>query len=188
MKDIQENKLGLYFIAIVPHGSLCDEIKVVKERMRDHYGAAHALKSPAHITLQMPFKRPPPEEKDICAALSKFASGERPFKVELEGYGAFVPRVIFIKIAEPGPVKSLHRRLRDALLTEMGFGPDEILNDLQPHITVATRDLVRDAFSDAWQEMKDEEFISSFEVRSIFLLRHNGRRWDLLEEFPFKTQ
>lgn len=188
MKDIPENKSGLYFIAIVPHGSLCDEIRVVKERMRDQYGASHALKAPAHITLQMPFKKIPSEERRLCDALAGFALKEKSFTVELNGYGAFVPRVIFIKIVEPGPVKSLHRRLRDVLLTELGFGPDEILNDLQPHITVATRDLARDAFSDAWQEMKDEEFVSSFEVRSIFLLRHNGRSWDLIEEFPFDIQ
>lgn len=178
----------LYFIAIIPHSELRDEIRAVKERMRDQYGAGHALKSPAHITLQMPFKRPPSGEKDISIALRKFASGERPFRVELNGYGAFVPRVIFIKIVEPGPVKSLHRRLRDVLLTETGFGRDEIMNDVQPHVTVATRDLTREAFSDAWPEMKDEEFVSSFEVRSIYLLRHNGRNWDILEEFPFDIQ
>ncbi|MBE0677573.1 MAG: 2'-5' RNA ligase family protein [Bacteroidales bacterium] len=188
MKGIPENKSGLYFIAIVFHGSLSDEIRVVKERMRDQYGAAHALKSPAHITLQMPFKRILSVERGMCDALTGFALKEKPFTVELNGYGAFVPRVIFIKIVEPGPVKSLHGRLRDVLLTELGFGHDEIMNDMQPHITVATRDLARDAFSDAWQEMKDEEFVSSFEVRSIFLLRHNGRSWDLHEEFPFGIQ
>ncbi len=186
MKYITENKSGLYFIAIVPQGSLSDEIREVKEHMRDQYGAAHALRSPAHITLQMPFKRIPSVEGRMCDALAGFALKEKPFTVELNGYGAFVPRVIFIKIVEPGPVRSLHRRLRDVLLTELGFGHDEIMNDVQPHITVATRDLARDAFSNAWQEMQDEEFVSSFEVRSIFLLRHNGRSWDLLEEFPFE--
>ncbi len=185
MKDISDNKRGLYFIAIVPHGSLRDEIRVVKERMRDQYGAGHALKSPAHITLQRPFKRIPSEERGMCDALALFAVKEKPFTVELNGYGAFVPRVIFIKIVEPGPVKSLHGRLREVLLTDLGFGPDEIMNDLQPHITVATRDLAKAAFSDAWQEVMDEEFASSFEVRSICLLRHNGRSWDILEEFPF---
>jgi 2'-5' RNA ligase len=188
VKDIPENKSGLYFIAIVPHGSLCDEIRVVKERMLDRYGAGHALKSPAHITLQMPFKRVPSAERGLCDALAGFAMKEKPFTLELNGYGAFVPRVIFIKIVEPGPVKSLHRRLRDVMLTELEFGHDEIMDDVQPHITVATRDLSRDAFRDAWPEMKDEEFVSTFEVRSIFLLRHNGRSWDLLEEFPFDIQ
>jgi 2'-5' RNA ligase len=175
----------LYFIAIIPHRELRDEIRAVKERMRDQYGAGHALKSPAHITLQRPFKRLPSEERRMCDALAGFAVKEKPFTVELNGYGAFVPRVIFIKIVEPSPVKSLHGRLREVLLTDLGFGPDEIMNDLKPHITVATRDLVKTEFSDAWQEMKDEEFVSSFEVRSIYLLRHNGRSWDIHEEFPF---
>lgn len=177
----------LYFIALIPHSELRDEIRAVKERLSDRYGAGHALKSPAHITLQKPFKRSPSGEKDIFFALKEFSSRERPFTVKLNGYGAFVPRVIFIKIVEPGPVKSLHSRLRDLLLTEMGFGPDEILNDVQPHITVATRDLTREAFAESWPELHEEEFNGSFSVNSLFLLRHNGRKWDILEEFPFRS-
>jgi 2'-5' RNA ligase len=187
MKDIPGYKSGLYFIAVVPHGSLRDEIREVKERLRDQYGAGHALKSPAHITLQMPFKRNPSEERGMCDALAGFALKEESFTVELNGYGAFVPRVIFIKIVEPGPVKSLHRRLRDVLLTEMGFGPDEVMNDIQPHITVATRDLTRETFAEAWPELQVEEFSGSFIVNSLFLLKHNGRNWDILEEFPFRN-
>ena len=178
----------LYFIALIPHSELRDEIMAVKERIRDRYGAAHALKSPAHITLQMPFKRPPSEEKEICDRLKKFSSRERPFMVELDGYGAFAPRVIFIKIVEPAPVRSLHRRLRDVLLTELRFGSDEIMNDVQPHVTVATRDLTREAFAAAWPELQDEEFNGSFRAHSLFLLKHNGRNWDILEEFPFDSQ
>ncbi len=179
------DKSELYFIALVPHEKLRNEIRAVKERMRSEYGAGHALKSPAHITLQMPFKRSSTEETAISAALRRFAFGEEPFTIDLDGYGCFAPRVIFIRITNPEPVRALHRHLKEVLAGELQFPKGEIMNDVQPHITVATRDLTKESFADAWPEMKDEEFSGSFQVRSLFLLKHNGKHWDILEEYPF---
>ena len=177
--------MDLYFIAIIPYSELREKIKKVKERMKSEYGAGHALKSPAHITLQMPFKRNSEDETLISEALRRFVTGEKSFTVDLDGFGAFAPRVIFIKISEPEPVRALHSRLREVLMTELHFSEAEIMKDVQPHITVATRDLAKEAFSEAWTELQKEEFKASFDVRSVFLLKHNGRNWDILEEFPF---
>jgi 2'-5' RNA ligase len=177
--------MDLYFIAIMPYPELRKEIMRIKERIRDEYGARHALKSPAHITLQMPFKRSAVYEPEMLHALQNFASGEKSFNVDLDGFGAFVPRVIYLKITEPKPVIEMHSRLKGTLLAELLFSPEEIMREVQPHITVATRDLTWEVFSNAWTEVKDEEFKASFEVHSIFLLKHNGRHWDILEEFIF---
>lgn len=181
-----EQDLELYFIALIPHEKLRDEIRAVKERMRDLYGAGHALRSPAHITLQKPFKRDRNAWRAISAALRLFAQNEQPFTVELDGYGAFAPRVIYLRLKEKRQIATLHARLKTLLLSSLDFAPDEIMKDVEPHITVATRDLTREAFSEAWPVISGEPFTGSFVVRSIFLLRHNGRYWDILEEFPFR--
>jgi 2'-5' RNA ligase len=182
---MHEQKMDLYFIALVPHRELREEVRRIKERMKAEYGAGHALKSPAHITLQMPFKRSSEDETSISGALRRFVTGEKNFTVDIDGFGAFAPRVIFIKISEPEPVRSLHSRLKEVLITELHFSPAEIMKDVQPHITVATRDLAKEAFSEAWPVIQKEEFKASFDVRGIFLLKHNGRNWDILEEFQF---
>lgn len=176
----------LYFIAIIPHSELREEVRAVKVRMRDRHGAGHALKSPAHITLQMPFKRNIRDELPVSAALRTFAAKETPFNVDLDGFGCFAPRVIYIRVTDPEPVRELHMRLKQMLIDILGFSQNEIMQDVQPHITVATRDLTRDAFREAWAEMKDEEFRGTFGVNSIFLLKHNGRDWNILKEFPFR--
>jgi len=178
----------LFFIALIPPSALRDRIRSVKERISHAYNSGHALKSPAHITLQMPFKRASADVKDISNVLRKFASAEKPFRVDLIGYGAFAPRVIFIKIVEPDPVQGLHSRLKRVLIDELHFHHDEVMRSVQPHITVATRDLTKAAFGEAWAEFEDEEFSASFEAGSLFLLKHNGRSWDILEEFPFGRQ
>jgi len=177
--------LDLYFIAIIPHREAGEKVLRIKERMKYEYGAGHALKSPAHITLQMPFKRSSEDEILLSEALRRFVTGEKSFNVDLNGFGAFPPRVIFIKISEPEPVRELHSRLKEVLMTELQFSQAEIMKNVQPHVTVATRDLTKEAFNDAWTKLPKEEFRASFNVHSIFLLKHNGRNWDILEEFPF---
>jgi 2'-5' RNA ligase len=186
MRDKHEPNMDLYFIALVPPRELREVIRKIKERMKDEYGAGHALKSPAHITLQMPFKRNLTDEAEISDALRRFALPENKFTVDLNGYGAFVPRVIFIKISHPEPVRALHKRLTNVLLSELHFSPGEVLKDMQPHVTIATRDLTKEAFSEAWPVVQDEDFSASFDVHSIFLLKHNGRNWDIMEEYPFR--
>jgi len=185
MKDFRQKNMDLYFIAIIPYNELSERIRKIKERMKDEYSASHALKSPAHITLQMPFKRNPTDETEISDALRRFALPEKKFTIDLNGYGAFVPRVIFIKITQPELVRALHKRLTNVLLSELHFSPGEVMKDMQPHVTVATRDLTREAFSVAWPLFQEEDFSASFDVHSIFLLKHNGRNWDTLEEYPF---
>jgi 2'-5' RNA ligase len=185
MKDMHEQNMELYFIALIPARELGEKVRRIKERMKAEYGAGHALKSPAHITLQMPFKRSPEDETLMSGTLRRFVAGEKSFTVDLDGFGAFAPRVIFIKISEPEPVRALHSRLKQVLMTELHFSPAEVMKDVQPHLTIATRDLTKEAFSEAWPELQKEVFKALFDVNSVFLLKHNGRNWDILEEFPF---
>ncbi|NLE33620.1 MAG: 2'-5' RNA ligase family protein [Bacteroidales bacterium] len=185
MKDRQDKSETLYFIALVPHKTLRREIREIKEQFRDEFAAGHALKSPAHITLQIPFKRNSSVESTLSVILEKFASGEEPFTVSLNGFGCFAPRVIFIRIMDHEPIKALHGRLKQKLTEELGFSEGEIMKDVQPHITVATRDLAKEAFREAWPEFESMEFTGSFPVNSLFLLKHNGRSWDIYKEFTF---
>jgi len=179
------NRMNLYFIAIVPPRGLRQQVFEFKEEMRARFRAGHALKSPAHITLQKPYKRFSEEEDTMADALTMFAGSERPFNIVLDGFGSFAPRVIFVKVTDTDPVVSLHARLREMLLTKLHFSRDEIMKDVQPHITIATRDLTPETFHDAWAEKKDQVFRGSFTVSSICLMKHNGKNWDLLKEFPF---
>jgi 2'-5' RNA ligase len=178
-------RMSLYFIALIPHRDIREKVLELKEEMKERFKAGHALKSPAHITLQKPFERFPEEDTGLKEVLRLFASSQHSFTVDFNGFGSFAPRVIYIKITNPEPVLLLHSRLNRVLLAELHFTRGEIMKDVQPHITIATRDLTPAAFNEAWPEIKDRQFSASFNVHSIFLLKHNGRNWDILEEFPF---
>ena len=175
----------LYFIAILPPDNLRQSVKILKEEMKLRFNAKHALKSPAHITLQMPFKWSFKEEKMLLIALKKFAFQEKAFTVGLNGFNCFTPRVIFVKVIDHSAIAALHTRLSLVLIEQLGFENSSINPKMHPHMTIATRDLKKNAFHLAWREFEDREFIGSFLANGIGLLKHNGKQWEIYQEFPF---
>lgn len=179
-------KSGLYFIALVPNREIREQVKKLKEAFRTDYGAGHALKSPAHITLQMPFKRVPALENDLCESLEQFAGNQKGFSVGLKGFGCFEPRVIYLKVTGHEPIQKLQQDLKAMLAEKTGFTPDELTTKIHPHMTLATRDLSEEAFYKAWPAYEHRKFEATFPVSGIFLLKHNGKSWDIFREFSFK--
>lgn len=174
---------NLYFIALVPGEQLRDRVKQLKYEMRDRYGAKHALKAPAHITLQMPFRKEEGFEKQLIKELKNFAETQNPFNIELSGFDCFEPRVIFIKIADHEPIQSLYSNLRNHLIEKLDFEPAKLKSEIHPHMTIATRDLKENSFYEAWEEFKSRPFEAQFQANSITLLKHNGKHWEIYKEF-----
>lgn len=176
---------SLYLIALVPDADLRARIRVLKEEMKHRFGASHALKSPAHITLQMPFRRPESFEPELNQALESLALKQTGFELSLTGFDCFPPRVLFVKVQNQEPVIKLHSHLQNALQEELGFSNQERGFRFHPHMTIATRDLTEEAFLEAWPEFSRRSFEATFTVKSLFLLKHNGKTWDLYREFAF---
>lgn len=177
---------SLYLIALVPDADLRARIRSLKEEMKQRFGASHALKSPAHITLQMPFRRPASFEPELNRALESLAGEQAVFELSLNGFDCFPPRVLFVKISNPDPVSHLHSQLQKALKEDLGFSQGERGFRFHPHMTIATRDLTAEAFREAWPEFSGRSFEASFRVKRLSLLKHNGKTWDVYMEFPFE--
>ena len=177
---------SLYLIALVPDTDLRVRIRSLKEEMKQRFGASHALKSPAHITLQMPFRRPDSFEPELNQALESLALKQKGFELPLTGFDGFPPRVLYVKVTNQEPVIKLHSQLQNTLKEEVGFSKGERGFRFHPHMTIATRDLTEEAFREAWPEFARRTFEAIFSVKSLFLLKHNGKAWDLHREFPFQ--
>ena len=177
--------MPLYFIASIPPDPLRSRVKALKEEMRDRFGAGHALKSPAHITLQMPFKRPESEELQLIELLTAFAERQNSFHATLQNFDCFEPRVIFIGVENHQPFDQLHAGLKSVLLDSGFLTTEETRSKFHPHMTLATRDLKLAVFPEAWEAFKDRPFSDGFDVKSLFLLKHNGKFWDIYREFVF---
>lgn len=178
---------GLYLIALVPGPRLRAEVRSLKLEMQRRFGAAHALKSPAHITLQMPFQRQATEVAGLLEALEDFSRKEAPLQVRLSGFDCFAPRVLFIRVLDHGPLIGLQERLQKALARDPGFASGHGPAPFHPHMTIATRDLGEPGFYRAWEAFRERAFTASFRADHLSLLRHTGSQWGFFREFPFRA-
>ncbi len=179
-------KEGLYFIAILPPDAIANRVQEVKKEFVNKYDSKEAYNKPPHFTLIAPFKVPEQVEEVIVPQLIFFADEQTPFTLHLSGFNHFRDDVIFIDIEDPSAMRALHGNLSDYLLNEMGFSSKIVRpKSLTPHMTVAYRDLTADNFQKAWKEFNNRPFDYSFEVNSIYLLKHDYTRWQPFYEFDF---
>ncbi len=176
-----------YFIALLPPENIREQVKEIKEEIKDKYQSKKALRLPAHITLQAPFKLEEVRLPHLLKVLEEFAATEESFDIELSGFGAFPPRVVFIEVSNPAPVKHLHKALHEVMLQILTGQEDRKYPKFHPHITVATRDLHQNQFRPAWEEFQRRDFSASFTAHSLTVFRHNGKTWDMLRNFSFKS-
>ena len=175
------NSKALYFAALLPPPKLKEEIRQLKLEIKEKVGASHALKLPAHITLLPPFKMESHGENNLFETLESVSSETPFFEVELDGFGSFGQRVIFLNVINPERVTLLHRKLLQSTQTITGANPE---GSFHPHVTLATRDLGPRDFKTVWQEYKGRTYSSNFTATAITLFKHNGKTWDILKEFP----
>ena len=145
-------KSNLYFIALLPDTELKEKIKQLKEVMANRYRAKHALKLPAHITLQMPFSRNEEEEQSIVDVLTNFSRTQKTFQIELSHFGNFAPLAIYLRVVPNNTLITLQKSLINILQTNLKFNDRELLQKFTPHITIATRDLSKEMFHCAWEK------------------------------------
>lgn len=175
--------LQKYFIAIVPPEPILSSIRKVKQDICDAYGTKGALRSPAHITLHMPFSWEEQKEEKLITELSAFGV-DQPLSIRLKDYGCFEPRVVFIGVEENAALTGLQQRLvRHAKQRLQLFNQAEDMRGFHPHVTVAFRDLKKPAFYELWKVYRDEVFHAEFECASLCLLKHHDQRWDVYREF-----
>lgn len=177
--------MQLYFIAIVPPPTLSDEINSIKQLFSIYHQSSRALKSPPHITLRPPFKMFREKEVELQTSLTEFTKKQSRFSIRLNGYGHFRSDVIYIK-PDPCPrLNNLYTSLQAWLLTNNNLPALPSYPVFTPHITVAYRDLSKQAFTSAWQTFQQKAFIASFEVNNIYLLKHVKQKWEIVHEFSF---
>lgn len=173
-----------YFLAWVPPEPVYALAWNYKNDFANRYGSKAALRSPPHITLHMPFLWKDKREATLLEALAGFARSQSATPVALTGFGCFAPRVIFIAVRLTDEIRNfqhdLHRFCRQHLQL---FNAEYRDLAFHPHLTIAFRDLKKDAFREAWNEFQHMPFDHRFLADRLVLLRHDGSRWVSHQEF-----
>lgn len=176
---------GLYFIAILPPEEISNHVIAIKQEFADRFDSKHALKLPAHITLQPPFFMKMQDEENFKKILADFFIHYSSFDIQCKNFGCFDNKnnpVIFILPLENEIMNGTYKNLM-LFLRKLGFSEKQTPLKFHPHMTVAYRDLSPENFRQAWPEFSQRNFEAAFHVDNIFLLKHNGKKWVAIQGF-----
>ena len=184
MKNRNDTKKGkttnaLFFVAVIPPEDIKLEVEELKIKIAEEFNSFHALKSPPHITLVPPFKFAVHQEKEIFKRIIEVCRITNTIKIEVSNFGAFPPRVIFLNIVNNQKLKLLHQQLM------INFADVDSTKRFNPHMTLAFRDLIPGMFRKAWTKYRLQKFQASFDVKSIYLLKHDSEKWIVYRAFQF---
>jgi len=175
----------LYFIAVVPPSPVREEAWAVKEELSEKYRTKAALKSPPHITLHMPFRMKEEKEENLITSLTQAVYPAESFDLELKGFGAFPPGVIYLEVPASTPLTGLFHMIRKSMQRFLHSANADWKNrGFTPHLTVAFRDLKKSDFREAWKEYRNRSFEACWEVDAVMLLKHTGKHWEEYREIP----
>ena len=175
--------LQKYFIAIIPPEPLLSEIQNIKQDIFEKYQSKGALRSPAHITLHMPFSFEESKEDKLINCLNEFKF-DKSFLINLKNYNCFEPRVIFIDVQHQDELFGLQRQLVNHVKRGLNlFNQSDDMRGFHPHITIAFRDLKKPMFYKAWEEYKIKSLAANFACQSFSLLKHQKDAWVVFKNF-----
>lgn len=174
-----------YFIAFVLPPPIQQEVMAMKEYVKEHFNSKGALRSPAHITLHMPFEWKGSKEEDLIRVLSGF-SFTAPIPIELKGFNAFEPRVVFVDLSKNDVLHMFQKQLVQHVKANLGLMNEaENRRGFHPHVTIAFRDLKKEAFYRCISHFKPMSYQAGFSATSFHLLKQCEGHWQTYKEFAF---
>ena len=174
-----------YFIAIVIPEPFQTQLMGLKNVVKDKFSSKGALRSPAHITLHMPFEWKEEKEMLLINILQRFTFDDN-FTIDLYNFSCFEPRVLFVGVLKNELLEKLQKEL--VMYAQKNLRLLNQVNDMRgfhPHVTIAFRDLKKEKFYQALGYFKTETYTASFQTKSFCLLKHTGKEWLVNKEFFF---
>jgi 2'-5' RNA ligase len=177
------NSPAKYFIAIVPEGPVQLQATALKDLMKDKFNLKYALKSPAHITLKMPFSWNENKEEKLGGMLEGFCKSIEPFHLDLNGFDKFGNRVIFINVKKNQYLTDIQLLLSKFCKTELKLLEELSDRAYHPHMTIAFKDIKPKLFDEYWKFIKTQTFKEKLEVNDIALLKKEEGTWEVVRRF-----
>ncbi|MES3017149.1 MAG: 2'-5' RNA ligase family protein [Bacteroidota bacterium] len=176
---------SLYLIAILPSEDLSRQIHDIRLQCAEKFGVKKALTPPVQITLYRPFKLEQAFESKMARLLQSAAAGVEPFPQEIENFEAFDTHSIVLRALKNPGIMKLQRAVAAV------FRKNEIDKQIpgsknlpfRPHLTIAYRDILPEMFPLIWNEYKDARFKRTFTVNHFSLLKHDGEKWNKINDF-----
>lgn len=178
--------MDMYFIALLAPEEVNRQVLKWKLWIKERYQCEVALRSPAHITLIPPCWLSPELENNLEDSLARFSAGQQSFGIELNNFSCFKPRVIFVEVMPSSQLATLQHELTGYLSATGDYPVKPETRPFHPHVTIATRDLYKKPFYEAWEYFKEKKYAANWMAGGISLLKHNKKNWDVIYTSRFK--
>ncbi|MFT5953707.1 MAG: 2'-5' RNA ligase [Cyclobacteriaceae bacterium] len=176
---------NLYFISIVPPDPTNGKISQLKEEVAFRWNVRHALRSPPHITLHMPFRWRADRMQGLYQSLEQEAASISKFPLFLDGFDAFEPRVVFVNVIENESLANSQKRITKAMRKHNILNSGYKDRPFHPHITIAFRDVKKPVFEEIWNDFRQRDFKEGFIAEKLSLLKYEDNQWVVDREFSF---
>lgn len=177
----------MYFIAIVLPEDLNQKILKYKNMMFEKYNCTVGLKSPAHITIVPPFWIDEAKEQQLESDVDRISGRFEPFAVETDNFFAFRPRTIFVAVKHNDQLDAVKRAADDFFRNNSFYNIKIDTRPFHPHITIATRDLLKKSFAEIWPWFEEKKFLEAWNTGGLSVLRHNKKNWDVIYTSQFNN-
>ena len=181
---------SLYLLALLPPEDFAIQIDSIRKECAEKFNVYKALKPPVHITLYRPIFMEDTFQKKFSLLMKSVARSVKPFTQKLENFDEFSSQVVFIRALQNPDLMQLRQSIVSVFRTHR-IDPKESTGSLpfRPHVTIAYRDVTPEIFPLIWQEYGERRFKKQFFCDHFTLLKHDGRRWNVFENFPLlKTE
>jgi 2'-5' RNA ligase len=127
-----------------------------------------------------------PEEKqqELTNDVNHISTNFHPFVITTKNFAAFKPRTIFIDVPLTDELKSLKSAVDTFFSHQYALKTDS--RPFHPHITIATRDLHKISFYDAWPLFENKIFNEKWMAKDLSILKHNKKNWDVIHTSEFQ--
>jgi 2'-5' RNA ligase len=180
--------MTMYFIALVLPPDLNEMVLHWKNFMHRRYQCKVGLKSPAHITLVPPFWMEEEKEEVLLQDIATIGRNLYPFSMQTKNFSAFKPRTIFIDVEKNEELNRAKEIVDDFFRLNSFYKIKIDTREFHPHITIATRDLFKKSFYEAWPVFEKENFKEEWQVSGLSVLRHNKKNWDVIYTSQFSIK
>lgn len=174
-----------YFLAIVPEGELQEKATSLKEVLKDQFNIKYALKSPAHITLKMPFTYNEAKEDYLIGRLQEFLLNYLPLELTIGGIGTFSNRVVFLKVEGNEDLYTLQHNLKIFCKRELKLNDELSDRNFHPHMTMAFKDLRKNPIPNIIKVLNEQPIFEKIVISQIFLLKRVNGRWFAYKSIEF---
>lgn len=173
-------------IAVRPTEQNANLIDKIRHSFAATYNVSKALDNPTHITIIPPFHATEQQIVAISRIVSKVTPQFEKFQTHISKYGFFDKnRVVYLDIDDIRPLKKLYSAIEEAIKNAM---PDVKLRytfKYTPHITIGYRDLDRDDYKAAKDQLHEKLEDISFEITEVEIwVREEG--WEIFDKSPLQ--